>query len=96
LDNRVLLKLDQFPEQIQARARDAITQLTNQLLRQVQAAEPNLLRPHTHAYVDQGISKRGGAWGLWVMPVAGGAATQVTAIEGELPDWLVQAVDWAR
>ena len=42
------------------------------------------------------ISKRGGAWGLWVMPAAGGAATQVTAIEGELPDWLVQAVDWAR
>ncbi|MFN8469327.1 MAG: META domain-containing protein [Caldilineaceae bacterium] len=42
------------------------------------------------------ISKRGGAWGLWVMPAAGGAATQVTAIEGELPDWLAQAVDWAR
>ena len=42
------------------------------------------------------ISKRGGAWGLWVMPVAGGEATQVTAIEGELPDCLAQAVDWAR
>lgn len=42
------------------------------------------------------ISKRGGAWGLWMMPVAGGEATQVTAIEGDLPDWLVQAVDWAR
>lgn len=42
------------------------------------------------------ISKRGGAWGLWVMPATGGAATQVTAIPGELPDWLMQAVDWPR
>jgi len=63
-NGRVLARLDQFPEAIQARVRDAITQLTNQLLRQVQAGEPNLLRPHTHAYVDQGISKRGG--GAWV------------------------------
>jgi hypothetical protein len=30
------------------------------------------------------------------MPVGGGAATQISAIEGELPDWLTQAVDWAR
>ena len=59
----MLARLDQFPEAIQARVRDAITKLTNQLLHQVQAAEPNLLRPHTHAYVDQGISKRdGGHW----------------------------------
>ena len=42
------------------------------------------------------ISKRGGAWGLWVMPANGGDPTQVAAIEGELPDWLLQAVDWAR
>ncbi len=42
------------------------------------------------------LSKRGGAWGLWVMPAGGGAATQVTAIAGDLPDWLAQAVDWAR
>ena len=40
------------------------------------------------------ISKRGGAWGLWVMPVSGGDATQIAAIPGELPDWLLQAVDW--
>jgi len=60
----VLARLDQFPEAIQARVRDAITQLTNELLRKVQAGEPNLLRPHTHAYVDQGIGKRGG--GHWV------------------------------
>jgi Tol biopolymer transport system component len=42
------------------------------------------------------ISKRSGAWGLWVMPAAGGAATQIAAIAGDLPDWLLQAVDWAR
>ena len=42
------------------------------------------------------ISKRGGAWGLWVMPAAGGAATQIAAIPGELPDWLRQSVDWPR
>lgn len=42
------------------------------------------------------ISKRGGAWGVWVMPTAGGAATQIAAIPGELPDWLSQAVDWRR
>jgi Tol biopolymer transport system component len=42
------------------------------------------------------LSKRSGAWGLWVMPAAGGAATQIAAIAGDLPDWLLQAVDWAR
>jgi heat shock protein HslJ len=42
------------------------------------------------------LSKRSGAWGLWVMPAAGGAPTQIAAIPGELPDWLLQAVDWAR
>jgi hypothetical protein len=30
------------------------------------------------------------------MPATGGAATQITAIEGELPDWLLQSVDWPR
>jgi Tol biopolymer transport system component len=42
------------------------------------------------------MSNRGGTWGLWVMPAAGGAATQIAAIQGDLPDWLLQAVDWAR
>ena len=42
------------------------------------------------------ISKRGGAWGLWTMPAAGGDATQIAAIQGELPDWLRQSVDWPR
>jgi heat shock protein HslJ len=34
------------------------------------------------------FSKRSGAWGLWMMPATGGDATQITAIPGELPDWL--------
>jgi len=63
-NGRVLARLDQFPEQIQARVRDAIAKLTNELLRKVEAGEPSLLRQHTHAYVDQGINKRGG--GHWV------------------------------
>ena len=42
------------------------------------------------------LSKRGGGWGLWVMPAHGGDAAQITAIPGELPDWLRQAVDWSR
>ena len=42
------------------------------------------------------FSKRSGAWGLWTMPAAGGDATQITAIPGELPDWLRQSVDWPR
>lgn len=42
------------------------------------------------------FSKRSGAWGLWVMPAEGGDATQITAIPGELPNWLRQAVDWPR
>jgi heat shock protein HslJ len=42
------------------------------------------------------FSKRSGAWGLWIMPAAGGEATQITAIPGELPDWLRQSIDWPR
>jgi Tol biopolymer transport system component len=42
------------------------------------------------------ISKRGDAWGLWVMPTAGGEAALITPIEGDLPDWLIQAVDWPK
>ena len=41
------------------------------------------------------ISKRGDAGGLWVMPAAGGEARS-SAIDGELPDWLMQAVDWPQ
>lgn len=42
------------------------------------------------------ISKRGGGWGLWVMPSTGGDATLIAGIPGELPDWLRQAVDWTK
>ncbi|MBK8046487.1 MAG: PD40 domain-containing protein [Anaerolineales bacterium] len=42
------------------------------------------------------ISKRGGSWGVWTLPAAGGAVTQVATIPGELPSWLLQAVDWPK
>lgn len=42
------------------------------------------------------ISKRGGSWGVWVLPISGGNATKVADIPGDLPDWLVQAVDWVK
>ncbi|NJN82081.1 MAG: hypothetical protein HC802_07215 [Caldilineaceae bacterium] len=42
------------------------------------------------------ISKRDGGWGLWVIPATGGDATKISTIEGDLPDWLLQAVDWPR
>jgi hypothetical protein len=62
-NGRILARLDQFPEALRDRLREVITQLTHELLAKVEAAEPNLLRPHTHAYVDTGISKRhGGHW----------------------------------
>jgi Tol biopolymer transport system component len=42
------------------------------------------------------LSKRGDAWGVWVMPAAGGDASQVTAIDGDLSDWLIQSIDWPQ
>lgn len=42
------------------------------------------------------MSKRGGAWGIWVLPVAGGDAEQITQLEEQLPDWLLQGIDWPR
>lgn len=42
------------------------------------------------------FSKRSGAWGMWLMPATGGEATQITAIPGDLPDWLRQSIDWPR
>ncbi|MCB0070222.1 MAG: PD40 domain-containing protein [Caldilineaceae bacterium] len=42
------------------------------------------------------MSKRGGAWGIWVMPAAGGDAEQITQLEEQLPDWLLQGIDWPR
>jgi Tol biopolymer transport system component len=42
------------------------------------------------------ISNRGGSWGMWVVPIAGGDASKIADIAGDLPDWLTQAVDWVR
>jgi TolB protein len=42
------------------------------------------------------MSKRGGAWGIWTMPAAGGDPQQVAALEEQLPDWLLQGLDWPR
>jgi len=54
---RIIARLDQLPQELRARLRDVITQLTNELLRKVEAAEPvrtGTLRAQTHAYVDEG------------------------------------------
>ena len=42
------------------------------------------------------MSNRGGAWGIWVIPAAGGEAAQITQLEEQLPDWLLQGIDWPR
>ncbi len=42
------------------------------------------------------MSNRGGAWGIWVIPAAGGEAEQITQLEEQLPDWLLQGIDWPR
>lgn len=54
---RILARLDQLPRELRARLRGVITQLTNELLAKVEAAEPvrtGTLRAQTHAYVDEG------------------------------------------
>jgi len=54
---RIVARLDQFPKELRARLKDVITQLANELLRKVEAAEPvrtGTLRQQTHAYVDEG------------------------------------------
>jgi len=53
---RLLLLLDQFPDQLRARMKIVVAQLTNELLSAVEAAEPvrtGTLRRATHAYVDE-------------------------------------------
>jgi hypothetical protein len=42
------------------------------------------------------MSDRGGAWGIWVISAAGGEAQQITQLEEQLPDWLLQGIDWPR
>lgn len=42
------------------------------------------------------ISNRNGSWGIWTIPIAGGEATLITAIDSEQPNWLIHGVDWPR
>lgn len=42
------------------------------------------------------MSNRDGAWGIWIVPAAGGEAQLVTQLEEQLPDWLIQGIDWPR
>jgi Tol biopolymer transport system component len=42
------------------------------------------------------VSNRGGAWGIWVVPLSGGTPQQVISIGPDLPNWLEQGIDWAE
>jgi Tol biopolymer transport system component len=42
------------------------------------------------------MSNRGGPWGIWIMPASGGEAQLITQLDQELPDWLLQGLDWPR
>ncbi|MFN2201774.1 MAG: SH3 domain-containing protein, partial [Caldilineaceae bacterium] len=42
------------------------------------------------------MSNRDGAWGIWTVAAAGGDAQLVTQLEEQLPDWLIQGIDWPR
>jgi Tol biopolymer transport system component len=42
------------------------------------------------------MSNRDGAWGIWIVPATGGEAQLVTQLEEQLPDWLIQGIDWPR
>ena len=42
------------------------------------------------------MSNRDGAWGIWTIAAAGGEAQQITQLEEQLPDWLLQGLDWPR
>ena len=55
-DHRVMVRFDELPKQIRKALRTKITELTHQLLAQVQAREPvrtGRLRQLTRAYVDE-------------------------------------------
>lgn len=42
------------------------------------------------------MSDREGAWGIWVMTASGGDAQLITQLEEQMPDWLMQGLDWPR
>jgi hypothetical protein len=61
-EDRLQLRLNEFPRKVQQRLKATIGTLIRELLTRVQAAEPvhtGTLRRATHAFVDEGI--RGGA-----------------------------------
>ncbi len=42
------------------------------------------------------MSNRDGAWGIWTIAAEGGDAQLITQLEEQLPDWLLQGLDWPR
>jgi len=42
------------------------------------------------------VSNRGGAWGVWTMPIVGGSPERVFPLGADLPNWLEQSIDWTR
>jgi Tol biopolymer transport system component len=42
------------------------------------------------------MSNRDGAWGIWIVPAAGGDGQLIAQLEEQLPDWLLQGLDWPR
>lgn len=42
------------------------------------------------------VSNRGDGWALWVVSTQGGEAEQLIPINGQLPNWLEEGVDWAQ
>ncbi len=42
------------------------------------------------------MSNRDGAWGIWTVAASGGEAQLITQLEQQLPDWLLQGIDWPR
>lgn len=40
------------------------------------------------------VSNREGAWQIWRVPIGGGTAELVTSIDGEMPNWLDEGLDW--
>jgi hypothetical protein len=73
-DDRLQLRLNEFPRKVQQQLKQTIGSLVRELLTRVQAAEPvrtGTLRRATHAFVDEGL--RGGApWVRGRVRVLGG------------------------
>jgi TolB protein len=40
------------------------------------------------------VSNRDGSWKLWAVPSAGGPATVIAPVVGDMSRWLEQAVQW--